>query len=1164
MSLTASFVRNPVKVAVGVILLTLFGLIALKRMPIQLIPEVTIPTLTIETRWPGASPQEVEREIILEQEEQLQSVEGATKMTSESMDSFGRITLEFAVGTDMSEALLKVNARLQQVREYPENADLPVISTSNSSDRPIGWFMLNQRLPTAAEIEVVQAKHPDLRAELERIKNAHNPGLALFRLRNLAAKDPRAKGLLPPEVDLTTMRRFMEDVVEARFERVPGVSNCNVVGGREDEMQVIVDPEQLAARQLTINDVRQALRLHNRDTSAGDFWEGKRRYVVRTTGQFRSPEQVASVIISRREGKPVYVRDVADVQLGYKKPDGIIRRFGTTVIGCNVLRQTGTNVLEVMEAIRQANRELNENILYPQGLELTQVYDETEYITSAVGLVEENIWEGAFLTVLVLLVFLRSIRSTLIIFLSIAVSIVGMFLMMYLMGRTLNVPSLAGIAFAVGMLVDNFIVVLENIYRRRLSGESSLDAIVNGTREVGGAVLSSTLTNLAVFVPVLFVQDQAGQLFRDIALATSSALGLSLLVALIMVPTAASLLFRRMERASALHETDGAPTRPGLLRRLSLAERFHRVTHFLTGPLDWFGGKFINVVVGINAWVQRGVLRQVAVVLLLMGASIYFSYLLLPKVEYLPGGNRNLIIGIMLPPPGYNLDQLKEIGEELEASLEPYWNIDPDTPEAEVAPYPVIGDFFYVARGRSLFMGIRSHDPLRAPELVPLMREAGSKVPGMFMVAKQTSLFEQGLTAGRTVDVEITGPDITKLVALGGQVIGRVQQAVPGAQAIPKPSLDLSSPEVHVRPKWDQAADLGINATDLGYTVDALVDGAYATDYYLGGDKIDLTIIGKAKFASRTQDLKVLSIATPTGELVPLEAVADVRLSSGPEQINRRERQRAITIEVSPPPEIALEDTMDRIRAEIIQPLQDSGQLGGGYYINLSGTADKLRSTWNALRWNLVLAVVIAYLLMAALFESWLYPFVIILSVPLGAVGGFLGLRLLNLVTLQTLDVLTMLGFIILVGTVVNNPILIVEQALVHIREEGMHYRQAVLESVRTRIRPIFMTALIGFFGLLPLVISPGAGSELYRGLGSVLLGGLVVSTIFTLVFAPTLFTLTLQAREGLLRLLGFHTPPAATATPVAVSVNGELQPTPTPPQPAPSQQSAESVPAGT
>ncbi len=1135
MQLIEGFVRNPVKVAVGVILLSLFGVIALFRMPIQLIPEVQVPTLTIETRWRGASPQEVEREIIQEQEEQLQSVEGVTKMTSESMDSMGRIILEFAVGTDMSEALVKVNARLQQVPEYPEDADPPVISTSNASDRPIAWFILNQRTPSAEELNALQEQHPDLQEPLESVRRAQNPGLAIFRLKALAQKDPRVKALMPPEMDLTTLRRFVEDFIEARFERVEGVSNANVFGGREEEMQVIVDPQKLAARQLTIIDVRERLKAENHDTSGGDFWEGKRRYVVRTLGQFRSPEQVANVILARRDGAPVYVKDVAEVKLGYKKPDGVVRRFGTSVIAVNVMRETGSNVLDVTEGLRQATAELNAGILKQRGLEITQVYDETEYIHSSIGLVRENIIYGGLLTVVVLLIFLRSLRSTLVIFLAIAVSFIGMFLIMYLLGRSLNVPSLAGIAFAVGMLVDNFIVVLENIHRRYHLGEGAMTAIVQGTKEVSGAILASTISNLAVFVPVLFILDQAGQLFRDIALAISSALALSLLVALVLVPTAASLIFRVSSKASEEADlvdasTNGAPAVPtngtasnGRLHRMVGTGK--RVGGSLVAavlrPLTIFGNAFIKTVVDINAWLQRSIFRQVAVTVLFICVSLYLSYLMLPKVDYLPTGNRNLVIGILLPPPGYNLDKMQAMGAEMEANLQPYWDVDPDSPEAKELPYPVIGDFFYVARGRQLFMGVRSHDPLRGAEMVPLLRSVASNIPGTFMVAKQTSLFEHGLSAGRTIDIEIVGPEISKLVALGGQVMGKVQEATPGAQAFPKPSLDLSAPEMHVLPKWHQAADLGVSAADLGYTVDALVDGAFATDYYVGGDKIDLTIIGKGEFASRTQDIKTLSIATPQGALVPLEAVAEIKLASGPEQINRRERQRAVTIEVSPPPDMPLEDAMDRIRQQIIAPLEASGQLAGEYQINLSGTADKLRSTWRSLRWNLLLAVVITYLLMAALFESWLYPFVIILSVPLGAVGGFAGLWLLNQFTLQSLDVLTMVGFIILVGTVVNNPILIVEQALVHIRQEGMEPKQAVLESVRTRIRPIFMTAFIGFFGLLPLVRSPGAGSELYRGIGSVLLGGLVVSTIFTLVFVPTLFILMLTARDALYRLLG-------------------------------------------
>src|SRR5688572_14501641 len=282
MHLIESFVRNPVKVTVGIILVTLFGIIAIRSMPVQLTPEVQIPTLTVETMWPGASPQEVEREIILEQEEQLQSVEGVRKMTSESMDSLGRITLEFAIGTDMREALMMVNTRLQQVREYPENADEPVIATSNSSDRPIAWFILSQNPPSLEQFEEFARKHPQFAEELRSVREAHNPGLMLYRLRTFAEKHPEARPLLPAPKDVTEERRFAEDFIEARFERVDGVSNSNVLGGKEEEMQVIVNPEHLAARQLTITDVRLALQGHNKDTSAGDFWEGKRRWIVRT------------------------------------------------------------------------------------------------------------------------------------------------------------------------------------------------------------------------------------------------------------------------------------------------------------------------------------------------------------------------------------------------------------------------------------------------------------------------------------------------------------------------------------------------------------------------------------------------------------------------------------------------------------------------------------------------------------------------------------------------------------------------------------------------------------------------------------------------------------------------------------------------------------------
>jgi HAE1 family hydrophobic/amphiphilic exporter-1 len=1172
MNFIHNFIKNPVKVTVMVILLVMFGLIAIARMPIQLIPDVQIPTLTIQTTWPGASPQEIEKEIIDEQEEQLKGVEGLTKMSSESSDSSGMITLEFAVGTDLDAAITTVNARLQQVREYPIEADKPVISTANSENQPIAWFILNQRLPSAEQFDAFAAKQPDLVARIDRVRSTQNPGLAMYRLREVAAEHPAVKELLPPPADMNTYRRFAEDFIEARLEKVPGISQANVFGGREDELQVVVNPEQLAARRLTIGDVRRALAEANIDISAGDFWEGKRRWVVRTMGRFRDPEQVADTLIARVGGGPVYVRDVADVRLGYKKPSGTVRRFGSSVLAINCLRRTGTNILQVQDQLTKAVAELNTGMLAAKGLELAQVYDETEYIHSSIGLVWENIFEGGILTVLVLMLFLRSFRSTVVIFISIAVSIVGMFLMMALMGRTLNVPSLAGIAFAVGMLVDNFIVVLENAHRHRQMGKPPFKAAIDGASEVWGAVVTSTLANLAVFIPVLFVEDQAGQLFRDIALAIASALVLSLLVALVVVPTASARILGE-SRLNPFGRNKG--TWQGNGRGAPATKRTTAGLRYALGLTDQFGRSFVSFVTRINVWVQHSQPRLVAVSGGFMVVTITLMALLMmaTRVEYLPVGNRNLVIAMMLPPPGYNLQQMQDMGAALEAKIKPFWDTDetvvmstvpdPRNPGAMTQmPMPAIDDFFYVAYGRQLFVGLRAKDPNLAAQLVPAIMSVTTDIPGVMTMAFQMSLFEQGLTAGRNIDLEITGPDIEKLVGLGGQIFGKLPQTFPetmpdgrpGFMAIPRPSLDLSSPELHVVAKSEQAEDQGIRTTEIGYAVNALVDGAYATDYYLDGDKIDLSIIGGEKFASRTQDLEQLWIATPQGGLTQLGSIAHVKYASGPEQINHRERERTITVQVTPPLDVPLEEALNRIQAGIIEPLAASGQINNGLYaINLSGTADKLRQAWDAMKWNLLLALVITYLVMAALFESWLYPFVIILSVPLGAVGGFFGLWLLNLLgapfgIVQSLDVLTMLGFIILIGTVVNNPILIVEQALNLIRDEGLGHREAVVESVRTRIRPIFMTTLIGFFGLFPLVISPGAGSELYRGLGSVLLGGLLISTIFTLFLVPSLFSLALEVRDWVADRVTFLRPTDrhdhAPALPHDASRLPDLQPT--------------------
>lgn len=1076
------------KVSASVIVVALFGSIALWQMPMQLTPEVRIPTISVEVRWPGASPYEVEHEIVQELEQQFKDVKGMTRMSSWSYYSGAKVSMEFAIGNNLSESLLEVNSRLHQVRDYPEDAWEPVISSANLSDRPVCWFVLSPYVPTREEIGEFVRTNPHLSEACQPLLDAHKWDLLLYRLNALAKDHPEFHTLLRVN-DVDKMRRFVEDSIEAQFDRVPGVADAFLLGGQEEELQVIVDPQKLAARQLTIDDLRRALRARNKDTSGGEIWEAKRSYIVRTLGQYSNPQQVRRTIVAKRNDEAVYVEDVATVQHGYKRPTESYRRGGSELIGIGVLAETGANVLDVVARLREVTTELNDGILGQRGIQLTEVWSDADYIHSAVGLVNQNIVIGGLLTIFVLLCFLRSASSTLIIALAVPASVVGTFLILRLLGRSLNVVSLAGLAFAVGMIVDNSVVVLENIYRHYQRGESRFTAAVNGTSEVWGAIVAATLSTLAVFIPVLFNEEQAGQLFRDIALAISAAVGLSLIIAITVIPTAAARILP--SRASLPDSGQTHRSRTSLLNR--------------------FAQSFVNRVVGVNRWLQPSVALRLVVVVGFVSASVIGSYLLFPHVEYLPHGNKNRIQCRLYPPPGYSVPQMKEISEQLFQRLRKNWEIDPDSPQANEIDEPLLKDLLVRAEQGNIMGLVQAEDPKRIRELLPFLREVGQEFPGMRVNVYQLSLFPG---SSRKIDLELVGPDMETLIPVAREIQDEIERAIPDVQTAAVPDLSVGNPELHVTPRWERAAELGIDATQLGYLVDALVDGAYATDYSIEEEKIDLRIIGREGMAARTQDLDSMPIATKGG-IVPLSAVANIQMSTGPRAIQHIERRRAITIEVRPPDDVPLGQAIAILETEVIQTLRDNNTLHSGQRVDLGGTADRLAETWQAMRFNLLLALAITYLLMAALFESWIYPLVIILSVPLAAVGGVAGLWLMNQFTEQPLDIITMLGFVILIGTSVNNAILIVHQSLNHIREQGVAHKQAILQSVRTRIRPIFMTTGTTVMGLFPLVVMPGEGSELYRGLGSVLLGGLVVSTLLTLILIPTFFSLMMDAKTG-------------------------------------------------
>jgi HAE1 family hydrophobic/amphiphilic exporter-1 len=1065
MNLIRIAIERPIAVIAAVLMVIMFGLVALETIPIQLAPDVNRPTITVSTLWPGAAPAEIEREIINRQEEEMAGLESLEEVTSSSQQGRGRLTLEFNVGTNMDRALLLVANRLDRVSGYPEETDEPTLDTAGSEDNAIAWFIIR-----------------------------------------------RAPGNERP---IHEYGDFVRDVVKDRIERVPGVSRVNVFGDSEREIQVVVEPQLLARYGLTVSEIIRAMRAANASMSAGDVDEGKRRYTVRAEGELNNLQTIREVVLrsdmDQASGRlaRVTVGDVALVSFGYKEPVSNIRILGESAIAFNATRETGANVIETMAGIAEAVEELNQRAIPGQNLTLLQVYDETVYINSAIELVRQNIWVGGTLAAIILLLFLRSIRATLVISLAIPVSVIGAFVAMAALGRSINVISLAGIAFAVGMVVDAAIVVLENIYRLRERGLPAHEAAFRGASEVWGAVLVSALTTVMVFIPILIMQLEVGQLFRDIAVAISVAVMLSLIVSITVIPALSRYL---LGGRKGLPETSIVRLRMPLLDNLAEA--------------------FVAMVMGFVRLVVRSralALGTVAAVTLLASLG---AWQFLPKLEYLPEGNRNLVFGIIIPPPGYNLDTMTEIAEGIEAEIRPHWKT-VSGPESAPGEPPKIERFFFVATRARTFLGAISVEPQRAGELIEVLQEPVFREPGTFGFINQPSIFGRGIGSGRKIDLDISGPDLEVILEVAGQAARRVVEVLPidqGNQLRPNPGLELGAPELRVIPDRLRLADNGVTALELGETIDTFNDGLRIAEITVGSDRMDLTLKGPQDNVGETQGIENLPVVTSSGRIVPTASLADVVLTAGPTEIRHRERFRTVTLEIRPAPGVPLEVAIELLRDEVIAPLAEEG-LPPGIRLGVSGTADKLTQTWDAMVIELLLALAIVFLVMAVLFESFIYPLIILLSVPLAAAGGVAGLALLNTRVFQPLDMLTLLGFVILIGIVVNNAILLVHQTLHHLRVESMTPDAAILEATRNRIRPIFMSTLTSVFGMLPLVLFPGAGSELYRGLGSVVVGGLSLSAVLTLLVVPPMLTMLvgpLERRHAARAAHGRHPEPAA------------------------------------
>lgn len=1024
-------IERPVLVLVGVLLLGLFGGLSLLGVPIQLTPDIVVPTVSVTTRWPGAAPTEVESEILTQQEDVLKSLPGLVRMTALARSDSAEITLELEVGTSLEEALVRVSNRLSQVPSYPAEAKQPVVTTSDQSGPPLV--------------------------------------VALMR-----GVDDR---------EMAPYRTWVENEILPTLERIKGVSGIRLAGGQDKIIQIAFDASAVAARKVTLSRMVSVLRGELRDISGGDLSLGKRRYLVRTPVAPAFPKQLEQVVLSSTaDGTPTRLGDVAKARFGLRKPGGLVYTDGRPALALLFSREAGSNVLEVTQEIKKTIAELQRTRLAPEGLDLRVVSDQTGYIRGALRLVQQNLLIGASLAMLVLLLFLRSFKAAALISLSIPICVIGTALGMSVLGRTINIVSLAGIAFAVGMVVDNSIVVLENIHTYRLRGMPIAQAALEGTREVWGAILASTATTAVVFIPIIGWKDEVGELLRDVAVALSVSVGVSLVVSIFVISAFAGRVL-----GDAVIAEEGA-SRGWLVR---LGERFN----------SWIGRSVRWVV---DSWVRALLLAAAA-----MAGAIALSLALLPPMEYLPTGSRNLAFGIMIPAPGTSVEDLAREGKRILGDLVKNTGVDAQGNKK------LISRSFYVALPEQVFMGAVANDRKRLPEVMRVMKRMQGKVAGVYRIVTRASLFGRRIGGGRAIEIDISGAKLADLVRAGGVLMGGIRKVLPGAQARPIPSLDLGAPEIRVVPRREQLAQLGMNPAELGLAVDALIDGAIIGELSQSGKpRLDVVLeaVGRQPITT-PEGLAAAVVATPQGRAVPLSTLARLEEVLGPTIIQRIERRRAITLQVAPPVSIALEEALRRLRSDLVAPAIAAGRIPKGVRISISGSAGQLEAAKKRLGWILLLALIICVLLMAAIFEDFIAPLAIVVSVPLAAAGGVIALRLVDrFLGRQPLDMMTALGFLILIGVVVNNAILVVDGALARLKE-GLPLAQATAEAVERRVRPILMSTLTSLAGLAPLVMASGYGSELYRGVGAIVLGGLGLSTVLTLYVVPATFTLLWRLR---------------------------------------------------
>ncbi len=1034
-----SAIERPVAVIAIIFMCLVFGAMALQTIPIQMSPDIEKPVLDVRVKWSGASPEDVDREVVARLESELSSLNGVEEIASRSTRGSARVTLTYAVGQDMDKALVLLLSKLSAVSGLPDDADTPTVKTSNSEDSPIARLAL-------------------------------------------VAKDGA-------EVNLEELGRYLETNIVEPLARVNGIAEVDYRGGGSQEMRVLIDPQKLIQYQLTLGEVIDALKTSSTMMSVGLITEGKRSYTVRTEAINYTPETAKNIVVrtdvaANGSVVPVLLKDVAQIVVKVQSRTSFRRLNGKPAITFGALREAGSNVVATMRDLRATVADLNKTELNAKGMELRIVFDETAYISSAIQLVQQNIWVGGLLALATLMLFLRNVIPTLIVFIAIPVSVIGTFVAIAGLGLSINVISLAGLAFAVGMVVDASIVSLENIFRLRQRGIDAPNAAYHGARQVWAPILGSALTTVIVFVPVLTLKLPVGQLFKDIGVAISVSVLISVFVSVTVIPTISARLL-----GGAANKYEKLPAIP---------------------VLDTIARAFSGFILRYVALTTRKKFLGAAIVAAVILGSTFSAWRLMPKLDYLPDGNANFVFARINVPAGYSMEATLKIAERMEKAARPLWS-------GDESKGPAIERFFFVAYSGGAFAGGSTKDPSRVKELRQVLQRPIFAEPGARAFVQQASLFGRSVGGSRVVSLDVLGANPDDVLSTAVQVNDALVRRFPareGNQIRALPGLDSGAAQIRITPDLYALARAGITVKEFASAVDVFNDGVNVTQVPIDGQLIDMVISGKDAENLSTRELNDIPVITRAGNVLRVEQLGKVEVISAPEQVRRLNGQQAVSIQLRPLETVPLEDVISVIDNELLPEIRKEAA-SKGVTIKSEGAASALNKTWNAMQANVLTAIFVIFLLLVVLLKSFVLPLVILLAIPVSMAGGIAGLAILNKFVLQPLDMLTMLGFVILTGVVVNNAILLIEQTTLHIREEDLTPSEAIMEACRNRIRPIFMSTLTSLFGLLPLVIFPGAGSELYRGIGVVVFGGLALSTLTTLIVVPPLLSICLRIGTG-------------------------------------------------